>query len=84
MKKDINIIKAAIALHVRNAKKNEGFLSLLTAPARRALENKGITTLKQLSAFSEKDILQLHGTGKSSIPKLKIVLAENGLYFKSE
>lgn len=41
-------------------KPKEGFLSLLAAPARRALENKGITSLEQLSKFSEKEILQLH------------------------
>ena len=39
----------------------EGFLALLGAPARRALENKGITTLEQLSGFSESEILALHG-----------------------
>jgi predicted RecB family nuclease len=35
-------------------KPKDGFLSLLGAPARRALENKGIATLQQLSQFSEK------------------------------
>lgn len=60
----------------------EVFLSLLSAPARRALENKGITTLKQLSQFSEQELLQLHGFGKSSLPKLQAALAEKGLTFK--
>ncbi len=58
------------------------FLSLLVAPARRALENKGITTLQQLSKFSEAEILELHGMGQNSIPKLKKALTENGLSFK--
>lgn len=52
---------------------NELFSSL-SAPARRALENKGILTLQELSQFSEKEILQLHGIGKSAIPKLIILL----------
>lgn len=59
-----------------------GFLSILSAPARRALEGQGITTLKQLSKFSEKDILQLHGIGKTTIPKLQRALAAAGLAFK--
>ena len=67
-----------------NAKKpGTGFLSQLSAPARRALESKGIKTLKQLSGFTEKEILALHGMGKSTIPKLKSALKEKGLSFKS-
>ena len=65
-------------------KPKEGFLSLLAAPARRALENNNITTLKQLSAFTEKEILKFHGMGKSSIPKLKQALKECQLAFKTE
>jgi predicted RecB family nuclease len=68
----------------KERKPNNGFLTLLSAPARRALETKGITTLAQLTAYSEKEILQLHGMGKSSIPKLRAVLEEKGLSFKSE
>ncbi len=59
-----------------------GFLSLLGAPARRALEHEGISSLEQLSAYSEKDILSLHGIGKSSLPKLNDALAKAGLTFK--
>jgi uncharacterized protein YdhG (YjbR/CyaY superfamily) len=58
------------------------FLSDLPAPARRALESEGITTLKKLSKFSEKDLLKLHGIGPGSIPKLKSALENNGLSFK--
>lgn len=60
----------------------DGFLSQLSAPARRALENNGITTLQQLSKFSEKEILQFHGIGPASLPKLKAALKEEGLSFK--
>lgn len=59
-----------------------GLLSLLGAPARRALENKGITTAKQLSTYTEKEILLLHGMGPSSIPKLRDALQAAGLNFK--
>ncbi|MED4074565.1 RNA polymerase alpha subunit C-terminal domain-containing protein [Priestia endophytica] len=60
----------------------DGFLSKLSAPARRVLENNGITTLQQLSKFSEKEILQFHGIGPASLPKLKAALKEEGLSFK--
>jgi len=63
-------------------KPKDNFLSSLVAPARRALEKKEITTLEQLSNFSEAEILQLHGMGRSTIPKLKKALKENGLDFK--
>jgi hypothetical protein len=63
-------------------KPTAGFLSLLSAPARRALENARISTLKQLSNYSEMDILSLHGIGKTTIPVLKKELKKTGLTFK--
>ena len=65
-------------------KPNDGFLSLLAAPARRALENNGVTSLVQLSKLSEKEVLGFHGMGKSSIPKLEKALEEKGLSFKKD
>lgn len=62
-------------------KPKDGFLSLLYAPARRALENADIKTLKQLSKYSENDILKLHGIGKTAIPILKRELKNAGLTF---
>jgi len=59
----------------------DGFLALLSAPARRAMENAGITTLKQLSKYSQKDILALHGIGKTTIPVLKRELNMAGFGF---
>jgi len=63
--------------------KATGFLSMLSAPARRALENAGISTLKKLAAKSEKELLQLHGFGKTSLPILKKALSEKGLQLRS-
>lgn len=63
-------------------KPEEGFLSLLSAPARRALENSGIYSLQELSQYSEKELLKFHGFGPASLPKLRTVLQENGLAFK--
>jgi DNA-directed RNA polymerase alpha subunit len=65
-------------------KPKDGFLSLLSAPARRAMENNNIYSLTTLSKYSEKEILKLHGLGKSSIPALKKALSENGLSFKQK
>ncbi|MGC4038110.1 MAG: RNA polymerase alpha subunit C-terminal domain-containing protein [Chitinophagaceae bacterium] len=64
-------------------KPKEGFLSLFGAPARRALEARGIKTPKQLSAYSEKEILQLHGIGKSSIPIMIKAMKDEKLKFRS-
>ncbi|WP_188455358.1 RNA polymerase alpha subunit C-terminal domain-containing protein [Virgibacillus oceani] len=64
-------------------KPENGFLSLLSAPARRALENNGITSLEELATYSEKEILQFHGMGPSSLPKLRTALTEDGLSFRN-
>ena len=60
-----------------------GFMAGLSAPARRALEQAGIHSVKDLARHSEKDILQLHGMGPTSLPKLKEVLKKEGLTFKA-
>jgi hypothetical protein len=39
--------------------------------------------LKKLATCTEKEILALHGMGKSSIPKLKAALKEKGLDFRT-
>lgn len=59
-----------------------GFLSLLSAPARRALENAGIKSIVQLSKKTEKEILALHGMGPATIPILHRQLTAKGLSFK--
>jgi DNA-directed RNA polymerase alpha subunit len=68
----------------RKAKRpKEGFLALLSSPARSALvEYLGIDTLEKLANYSENEILKLHGMGKASMPKLRKALAEKGLSFK--
>ena len=63
-------------------KPTKGFLSLLSAPARRALENSEIKTLKQLSMLSEADLLKLHGMEPASITILKKALKDQGLSLK--
>ncbi|WP_159636028.1 hypothetical protein [Sphingobacterium composti Ten et al. 2007 non Yoo et al. 2007] len=59
-----------------------GFMQLLNSPARRALESQQIDSLEKLATFSEREILKLHGIGKSSIPILKSCLEKQQLSFR--
>jgi len=61
---------------------NDDSFSALAAPARRALENSGIKSVRQLAKFSEVEISKLHGVGPSSLPKLRSALKAAGLSFK--
>ncbi len=60
------------------------FLAGLSAPARRALQNNGIKTIKDLSKLTETEVLQLHGIGKTAIPILQKSLKEKGLSFRKK
>lgn len=66
----------------KKKKPSEGFLSKIGAPARRALEQEGISTLKQLSKYTEAQLLELHGIGKSAVKILLQELTANNLTFK--
>lgn len=48
-----------------------GFLSGLSAPARRAFEAQGILSEDQVKQLSKKEILSWHGVGKSTITYLE-------------
>jgi predicted RecB family nuclease len=65
----------------KERKAEADFLNSISAPARRALEREGIDTLHKLSAFTEKELRQLHGMGPGTIPKLKQALKEKDLSF---
>ncbi|MBE2223786.1 MAG: hypothetical protein IAF02_19760 [Anaerolineae bacterium] len=62
-------------------KPESGFLSLLSAPARRALQNANINIPADLSNHTEQEILALHGMGPKSLPILREALEEAGLAF---
>lgn len=66
----------------QNKKPQEGLLHLLGAPARRALEGIGISTVQQLAKYAEKEIEGLHGLGPSTIKILKQELLQHKLSFK--
>jgi len=65
-------------------KPKQGWLANINAPARRALERAGITSVTQLSQYRENEIMQLHGMGPTTLPKLKAALDQAGLAFKCE
>ena len=72
---DSSYLKAAIARFVRfvswQKSYKDSFLSLLSGPARRTLENNKTFSLEELTKFSENEILKFHGMGKAPIPKLR-------------
>jgi hypothetical protein len=53
----------------------------LSAPATRALERAGYTTLGDLTAVSEREVARLHGVGPAAIRRLRAVLAWNDRSF---
>jgi len=59
-----------------------GFLVNISAPARRALQNAGISDIKTLAAKTEQELLSLHGFGPASLPKLRQALKAEGLKFR--
>lgn len=59
-------------------------LRKLAKPAQRAIQNAGITTIEQLSKFSEKEVSELHGIGKNAMNSIKQTLNEIGLNFSNK
>jgi uncharacterized protein YdhG (YjbR/CyaY superfamily) len=64
------------------AQKSESDLPKIGAPATRALETAGYTTLKQLTRVTEAEIAQLHGMGPKALGILRGALKAEGLSFK--
>src|SRR5690606_22710611 len=64
-------------------KSRSGFLAALGAPAQSALKEAGLTTLKKLSARTEKEALARHGVGPASRPALRAALKAAGLSFRN-
>ena len=60
----------------------DGFMSRLAAPARRALEGAGLTSLARLARMREEQVAALHGTGPNAMKKLRASLKKEGLRFK--
>lgn len=56
-------------------------LPRIGAPATRALNGAGYTTLKQLTKATEAELMALHGFGPKALGILKDALKEQGLAF---
>jgi len=59
-----------------------GFMAELAAPARRALQGAGLTTLARLSKRTEAQVRELHGMGPNALAKLRASLRKAGLTFR--
>jgi hypothetical protein len=53
----------------------------LGEPAEHALCGAGISCLKDLATFSERQVRQLHGIGPNALGKLRTALTQRGLSF---
>lgn len=73
-----------LKLDGKASKKQEGDLPKIGRPATQALAAIGIQRLEQLTRFSEKEILQLHGMGPKALGILRQALGDRGLAFKKE
>lgn len=65
-------------------KRQTSDLPKTSAPAQRALDSAGITTLEQLSTFKQSEIAKFHGMGPKAIGILREALAAKGLTFADE
>lgn len=63
-------------------KKYGSAFSKIGAPAFRALDVIGITYLKQLTKYTEQDLLNLHGVGPKAVGILKETLKQKGFSLK--
>ena len=59
-------------------------LSRLAAPARRAIQSTGMTTLEQLAQIREAEVRALHGIGQNALTIITASLVEHGLSFSKD
>lgn len=62
--------------------KNQSDFPKIGAPALRGLVGAKIKNLKQLTKFTEKELLEFHGMGPKAIGLLKLALKKHGLKLK--
>jgi len=61
---------------------NNLFLKQFSAPARRALENIGISKLNDLANYKENEVSDLHGIGANALNTMKTLMETNNINFK--
>ena len=62
----------------------EGVFASIGAPARRALMAQGIYSIRDLTKWSKKELLKLHGVGPNAANKIEKIDAEAGYRLQSE
>ncbi|WP_228376378.1 helix-hairpin-helix domain-containing protein [Chryseobacterium sp. JAH] len=62
---------------------NDFLKGVIAMPARRMLEREKIDSLDKLADYSEEELMQFHGFGKSTVQRLKIYMKDNHFSFKS-
>jgi len=75
-------LNKAIGRQIMQNNINSQELPKISAPAQRALQSAGITSLEQLTEVTESELMQLHGMGKNALGKLREALKANGLSFR--
>lgn len=68
----------------REGKPESGFLSQISAPARRAMIAHQITEVAQLIHKTKKEVAGWHGVGPRVLAKLEAALVAEGLHFQPE
>lgn len=66
------------AVSTRDLPDQVGDLPRIGRPATGALLDRGVTTLDQVAAMSERELLMLHGVGPRAVRLLREALAEQG------
>ncbi|MGL5540261.1 MAG: hypothetical protein ACRDBX_01370 [Erysipelotrichaceae bacterium] len=56
----------------------------LPRPAGKAIESLNLTTLEELSKYTEQDLRQLHGIGTSAIKIIKMILESHELTLQEQ
>jgi hypothetical protein len=64
-------------------RRGDGLPAGLGKPAERALAQAGYVRLEQFEQVSEAELLRLHGVGPKAVRRLREVLDERGLSFRS-
>ena len=66
----------------KEKKPTGGVLSLVAAPARRALQGAGIESNSDFSKFTKEEILQLHGMGPKALDVIESEMKKGKVKFK--
>ncbi len=64
--------------------KSESSLPKLAAPAQRALASVGIKKLEDLTKFTERELMQLHGMGPNAMSSIRLALKTKEISFKKK